>query len=170
MGYHDKLYSFDLTIMTWTLLLAAEDSDSPPMGRESHGFTSVGGKLYVHGGIGWKMGGNVNESKNLIGAESKGNDPRYKEIARLPSFGSVLVITTIPFYITFAHPYSAALPVSSMGLILSDLYAFDPGTKVWTLVSVATDSAPAPTARLHHGFTSEGGKLYVHGGMGKSGK
>ncbi len=37
--------------MAWTLLSAAEDSAPPPSARYGHGLTSVGGKLYVHGGI-----------------------------------------------------------------------------------------------------------------------
>jgi hypothetical protein len=35
----------------------------------------------------------------------------------------------------------------------------------WTLLSAALD-APRPSARRWHGFTSAGGKLYVHGGDG----
>ena len=31
--------------------LAAAVSGTPPLARDSHGFTSSGGKLYVHGGI-----------------------------------------------------------------------------------------------------------------------
>ena len=35
--------------MTWKLLSGAADSGRPPA-RFYHGFTSAGGKLYVHGG------------------------------------------------------------------------------------------------------------------------
>jgi hypothetical protein len=45
----DDLHSFDPINMTWTLLSAAEDG-ARPSARRSHGFTSAGGKLYVHGG------------------------------------------------------------------------------------------------------------------------
>jgi hypothetical protein len=45
----DDLHSFDPTNMTWTLLSAADDADRPSA-RNSHGFTSAGGLLYVHGG------------------------------------------------------------------------------------------------------------------------
>ena len=44
------LYSFDLANMTWTLLSANKDS-TWPSARWDHGFTSAGGKLYVHGGV-----------------------------------------------------------------------------------------------------------------------
>ena len=48
-GFFDDLHSFDPVNMTWTLLSAAEDS-TRPSARAWHGFTSAGGKLYVHGG------------------------------------------------------------------------------------------------------------------------
>ncbi len=46
---------------------------------------------------------------------------------------------------------------------LDDLHVFDPATMTWTLLSVAYD-AGRPSARSGHGFTSAGGRLYVHGG------
>jgi hypothetical protein len=36
--------------MAWTDLFAAA-SGTPPSARYAHGFTSAGGKLYVHGGL-----------------------------------------------------------------------------------------------------------------------
>ena len=36
--------------MNWTDLSAAA-SGTPPSARYGHGFTSAGGKLYVHGGL-----------------------------------------------------------------------------------------------------------------------
>ncbi len=51
-GFLDDLYSFDPATMAWTLLSAATGGDPPPAARSSHGFTSAGGKLYVHGGNG----------------------------------------------------------------------------------------------------------------------
>ncbi len=45
-----------------------------------------------------------------------------------------------------------------------DLYSFDPASLTWTLLSDAATGA-RPSARSWHGFTSAGGKLYVHGGM-----
>jgi hypothetical protein len=35
----------------------------------------------------------------------------------------------------------------------------------WTDLSAAASGTQAPSARWGHGFTSAGGKLYVHGGM-----
>jgi hypothetical protein len=49
-GNFDDLHSFDPATMIWTLLSAADDA-SRPSARRSHGFTSAGGLLYVHGGI-----------------------------------------------------------------------------------------------------------------------
>ncbi len=51
-GPLDDLHSFDPATMTWTLLSAADFADSHPSARYSHGFTSAGGRLYVHGGYG----------------------------------------------------------------------------------------------------------------------
>ena len=59
-------------------------------------------------------------------------------------------------------PPSTSLTPPSAG-DLDDLHAFDPATMNWTLLSAALD-APRPLARVGHGFTSAGGKLYVHGG------
>jgi hypothetical protein len=36
--------------MIWTKLSPTPGGDSPPVARNRHGFTSAGGKLYVHGG------------------------------------------------------------------------------------------------------------------------
>jgi hypothetical protein len=47
--YRNDLHSFDPANMTWSLLSAAAGS-SGPAARWGHGFTSAGGKLYVHGG------------------------------------------------------------------------------------------------------------------------
>ncbi len=47
--------------------------------------------------------------------------------------------------------------------ILDDLHSFDPVTMTWTLLSAANDTR-RPSARCDHGFTSAGGRLYVHGG------
>jgi hypothetical protein len=47
----DDLHEFDPTTMTWTLLSFADDAGRPSA-RSGHGFTSVGGLLYVHGGYG----------------------------------------------------------------------------------------------------------------------
>jgi hypothetical protein len=58
-AFYDELYSFDLFNLTWTLLAASAVPDGTiirPSARYRHGFTSVGGKLYVHGGF---TGGNV---------------------------------------------------------------------------------------------------------------
>jgi hypothetical protein len=45
---------------------------------------------------------------------------------------------------------------------LNDLHVYDPAVGAWTDLSAARPPSP----RYHHGFTSAGGKLYVHGGNG----
>ena len=42
---------------------------------------------------------------------------------------------------------------------------YDPAAGAWTDLSAALSGTP-PSSRGYHGFTSAGGKLYVHGGYG----
>lgn len=49
-----------------------------------------------------------------------------------------------------------------------DLFAFDPATVTWTNLTSAFGSAPRRVSA--HGFTSAGGKLYVHAGLTSRGK
>jgi hypothetical protein len=68
-----------------------------------------------------------------------------------------------------ATPHSpvAPIPISRPPLsagLLDDLYSFDPADMTWTQLSAA-DDAVRPSARSGHGFTSAGGRLYVHGGI-----
>ncbi len=65
-------------------------------------------------------------------------------------------------------PPSAASSHLSPADLLDDLYSFDPATMAWTLLSAAPNDG-RPAARHGHGFTSAGGKLYLHGGKGKGG-
>jgi hypothetical protein len=51
-GYFDDLHVFDPAIMAWTHLLPSSGSGTPPSARNTHGFTTAGGRLYVHGGAG----------------------------------------------------------------------------------------------------------------------
>ncbi len=60
------------------------------------------------------------------------------------------------------HPPILPLHPSSLGS-LEDLYSFDPANLTWTRLAAA--AVPRPSARYRHGFTSAGGKLYVHGGF-----
>jgi hypothetical protein len=46
---------------------------------------------------------------------------------------------------------------------LKVLHVYDPAAGAWTDLGTPFLSAQAP--RYHHGFTSAGGKLYVHGGV-----
>jgi hypothetical protein len=60
---------------------------------------------------------------------------------------------------------SASPPAPGTGghRMLDDFYSFDPATMVWSQLSAAESTRPS--ARCLHGFTSTGGKLYVHGGV-----
>ncbi len=65
MSLLDDLHSFDLATGKWTLLSRNVETavpfpylDSTITGRYGHGFTSAGGKLYVHGGFKSPAGNN----------------------------------------------------------------------------------------------------------------
>ncbi len=49
----DTLFQFDPATMTWTLLSNTDDYGRPSS-IYGHGFTSAEGRLYVHGGMGYK--------------------------------------------------------------------------------------------------------------------
>ncbi len=61
-----------------------------------------------------------------------------------------------------ALPTHLKLQLPPFAGALDDLYSFDPGSRIWTLL--AATSGQRPTPRFFHGFTSAGGALYVHGG------
>jgi hypothetical protein len=61
-------------------------------------------------------------------------------------------------------PTHSSPPPRSAAEVYDDLHSFDPSLGVWTRLSPAAGSAQPPPGRFYHGFASEGGKLYVHGG------
>ncbi len=65
----------------------------------------------------------------------------------------------------FTPPFICKSLPSPVAVRLDDLYLFDPANTTWSLLSAAAGSS-GPAARWGHGFTSAGGKLYVHGGYG----
>jgi hypothetical protein len=68
-GLLDDLHSFDPATMTWALLSAADDAGRPSA-RAGHGFTSVGGLLYVHGGSEGYGEAEANGGSVLVSARS----------------------------------------------------------------------------------------------------
>ena len=52
---------------------------------------------------------------------------------------------------------------------LQDLLVYDPAAMAWTDLSASASGTP-PSSRQSHGFTSAGGGLYVHGGLGDTGE
>ncbi len=48
-GFYSDLHVYDSHSMTW-FNLSGHIIGTPPTARWAHGFTSSGGKLYVHGG------------------------------------------------------------------------------------------------------------------------
>lgn len=53
--------------------------------------------------------------------------------------------------------------MSCTGQAISDLRVYDLLTMIWTDLSTPRFGTP-PSARACHGFTSDGGRLYVFGG------
>ena len=59
------------------------------------------------------------------------------------------------------------LPVSALAVDLDDFFVYDPVSLTWTNLSSNVRGDP-PFAREAHGFTSMGGKLYLHGGWNRN--
>ena len=59
-------------------------------------------------------------------------------------------------------------PPKSRAVDLGDLHVYDPVAMAWTNLSAAASGTP-PVPRYWHGFTTVGGRLYVHGGLGDDG-
>ncbi len=51
-GLLNDLWMFDSNTTQWTNLTAVSQGMVSPSSRSYHGFTAVGGKLYLHGGSG----------------------------------------------------------------------------------------------------------------------
>ncbi len=61
------------------------------------------------------------------------------------------------------------LPITVTAARNNDFHVYNPATMTWFDLSGHALGTP-PTARSGHGFTSAGGKLYVHGGYDGSGE
>jgi N-acetylneuraminic acid mutarotase len=55
--------------------------------------------------------------------------------------------------------------IGVVAVLSNDFHVYNPATMTWFDLSSHALGTP-PTARFQHGFTSAGGKLYVHGGYG----
>jgi N-acetylneuraminic acid mutarotase len=150
--------SFDTTTMFW-IDLAYAASGTAPTARAAHGFTSAGGKLYVHGG----------QNKHY---ESLGDLHRYDPVGKVWTDLSAAAGGTTPAARS-NHGFTSAYGTlyvhggsDSYGDFLGDLHSFHPVAMVWKELSVSQGGS-APTARKFHGFTSANGNLYVHGGCAK---
>ena len=151
------LHSFDPIAMAWTDLSHAAASN-PPTARSSHGFTVAGDKLYVYGGCADEFCINLLDDLHSF-------DP----IANVWMDLSEPARGTVPTA-RYGHGFTVANRTlyvhggqDENGTLLSDLHSFNPALKVWTDLSDSASGTP-PTARFRHGFTSAGGKVFVHGG------
>ena len=159
------LYAFDPIAVAW-MDLSDAGSGIPPTARDSHGFTSAGGELYVHGGC-------ADVSCNDVLGDLHSYDPVARVWTDLsqPAGGSVPTARSNHGFTSAAgklYVHGGQGPWDGIeNPVLGDLHAFDPIAKVWTNLSDAASGIP-PTARDSHGFTSADGQLYVHGGYGST--
>jgi hypothetical protein len=91
-GYLYDLHVYDPAAGAWADLSAARNG-TPPSPRGSHGFTSAGDKLYVHGGSGYGGEGGTGrgEGVRLVGAEAERRDvlPRDRRRGGQAGMGQV---------------------------------------------------------------------------------
>ena len=85
------------------------------------------------------------------------------DISRAPVQTSAARLHARPNQPPKTPPLARAAPAE----LLDDLNSFDPSTMTWALLSASV--VHSPLARQCHGFTSAGGKLYVHGGDSSTG-
>ena len=153
------LHVFDPVNEVWTSLSAAA-SGIPPTARAFHGFTSAGGKLYVHGG--------ADVNSNPLG-DLHSFDPvavAWKDLS-VPTRGTVPTARSLHGFVSLNGTLYVQGGLDVNYSALSDLHSFDPVATLWTDLSASVNGI-APTARYGHGFTAADGKLYVHGGVDDS--
>ena len=149
------LHSFDPVAMVW-VDLSEVVLGTAPTARYQHGYTSAGGKLYVHAGNGAGLLSDLHSFDPVamvwtdLSDAAQGTAPTPRCAHGFTSAGAEL----------YVHGGFG-------GDVLSDLHSFDPAARAWTDLSGAVNGTP-PAARFGHGFTSTGGNLYVHGGSSNS--
>jgi N-acetylneuraminic acid mutarotase len=161
-GYRKSLsdfYSFDPVALVWTDLSTAVRG-TPPWPRAGHGFTSVGGKLYVLGGESY-----IDKTSSYYFGDFRCYDPVEQVWTDL----SAAVSGTAPDA-RYRHGFTSAggklfVFGGKAGGYINDLRSFDPVTLIWTDLSAAAAIGTPPSARHRHGLTSAEGKLYVYGGL-----
>ena len=159
------LHAYDPVAMAWTNLSAPRPGNgTAPTARGNHGFTSVDGKLYVHGG--WDGQQDLGDlySFDLVAkiwtklADGVlGSPPHARDSHGFTSAGGMIYI----------HGGQSNGPNISW-TVFDDLYMFDPVAMPWTNLS-SNVSGIAPSPRYGHGFKAAGAQLYVHGGFGEAG-
>ena len=153
-GLLGDLQVYDPVAMAWTDLSAAA-SGTAPSPRFFHCFTAAQGRLYVHGG--WDVNNNplrdlhVYDPVAMAWSDLSGPGNGTAPTARA-SHGFTSVDGKLYVYAGWDGQKD-----------FGDLYSFDLVAKVWTNLTDGVRGSP-PHARDSHGFTSAGGKIYVHGG------
>jgi N-acetylneuraminic acid mutarotase len=174
--YINDLRCFDPVTQVWTNL-SETVGGTPPQARIGHGFTSAGGKLYVHGGVYLQSGYNYHFGVELddlysfdpvalnwidLSAPVAGTRLTARSNHGFTSAGGRL-------YVFGGDVFGGEVKLTSGSKgYVNDLHSFEPVARVWTDLSAAVRGT-RPRGRSKHGFTSAGGKLFVHGGHGWDG-
>ncbi len=94
---------------------------------------------------------------------NRGKEPGSKSMVPSPLKAYAAVASPCPLTRFRTHRQKSPASLSSAALC-DDLHWFDPATKTWSRLTASNDDS-RPSARFFHGFTSAGGKIYVHGGV-----
>ena len=139
-----------------------------PSPRQGHTLTSTGdGILFLFGG--WGNSGKIAE--DLIANKSNRSCihlPHPNCLVKYYSFNNYLWNDTMMDLEKNSAVYFNLLQTIADTGLLNDLHMYDPHNISWSDLTV-TLTDPWPSPRDGHGFTSTGGKLYVHGGYGTDG-
>jgi hypothetical protein len=104
----------------------------------------------------------VYRPSSAISADVTAPDTRWQRMLRQPAM-LAFAGAQPALRVTDAPPSRPGAPRPSCAGALNDLHVYDPAAEAWTDLNCTLSGAP-PSPRMGHGFTSAGGKLYVHGG------
>lgn len=159
---------------TWQRLAADADADAPTPGpRSSHAVAHVAPYVYLLAG----------ERSPRVPVDDEGAVWRLNLAAqgaakweRVPTSGAApppCIAPTVVAVGTSLYLFGGRTAVDMQQGVLGDVYRLDTTTHTWSLAwsraeTAGDDCAPAP--RSYHCATTLGGKVYVFGGCGPSGR
>ena len=145
--FNNELWEYNTSSHTWSLL---NPTGSKPIGRSGHKLTSIGNKLYLHGGSTSASSNSYNnelweydiDDNSWLLLESSGDKPTVR-------YGHTLTSVDDKLYL---HGGSTGG---------DELWEYDVDSNAWSLLEPSGDK---PSGRSNHTLTSVGNKLYLHGG------